>query len=159
MISSPPHDGISAMAIFQAIQLVHEWALGLLPTMVCCIQHEVCMLKEAFRKGTATRKAWKEFSLPTMGLALGWKYRMLTLWRGSCYISRSSFSTKKNHQKASVLRIFAASKTRIGKGIKWQEFEGWLIAMKLTVFSVLSTHSRRRISWRVLRPRRWPLHT
>ena len=37
VIPSPPHDGISTMTIFPAVQLFHERALGLLPTMVCRI--------------------------------------------------------------------------------------------------------------------------
>ena len=70
VISSPPHDEISSMAIFLAIQVVHGRALGLLPAMICSIQHGLRTLTETFCKGTPTKKAGKEHISPHDGPSL-----------------------------------------------------------------------------------------
>ena len=48
VIPSPPRDGISIMAIFPAVDLALGRDIGLLPAMVCGIQHGLRSLRDAF---------------------------------------------------------------------------------------------------------------
>jgi hypothetical protein len=48
VIPSPPRDGISIMAIFPAVDLACGKDIGLLPAMVCGIQHGLRSLRDAF---------------------------------------------------------------------------------------------------------------
>ena len=56
VMPSPPRDNIFSLTLFFTIQLFFGKALGLLPAKICCIQHELGLLTEAFFKETTRRK-------------------------------------------------------------------------------------------------------
>ena len=65
VVLSPPHDGITSLAIFPAVQLAHRCSLGLLPAMVCRIQSRLRMLTEQFYKNI--NRVAKELIYPREG--------------------------------------------------------------------------------------------
>jgi len=55
------------MVLLPAVQLVYGRALGLLPAVVCSIQHGLQMLVKVFRKEGTTKKGKRELVLPHDG--------------------------------------------------------------------------------------------
>ena len=53
--------------LFLVVQLVYGRALGLLPAMVCCIQHGLLTLMDVFCREAITKKIGKELVLPLDG--------------------------------------------------------------------------------------------
>jgi len=66
VMPSPPHDAILLTALLLVIRLVHGRSLGLLLAMVCCTQHGLRALTEAFR-GPPVMKRRKGIVLPRDG--------------------------------------------------------------------------------------------
>ena len=56
VVSSPSGDVILPTILLPAIRLVHGRSLGLLPTMVCCIQRALHALMEAFCRPLTTKR-------------------------------------------------------------------------------------------------------
>ena len=63
-IPSYPHDDITLLVIFSAVQLVYGQLLGLLPTMVCRIQSGLRALTEQFCAKTTIKRMGKELVFP-----------------------------------------------------------------------------------------------
>ena len=66
VVPSPLHDAILLMALLSAVHLVYGRSLGLLPTMVFCIQRGLHVLTEAFCRPPTTKRG-KGIVLPRDG--------------------------------------------------------------------------------------------
>ena len=82
VVSSLLHDRILPTALFPAVQLVYGRALRLLPATVCCIQHGLQTLTEAFCREATAKKTGKELVLPRDGpcLRVELPYTYLMAW-------------------------------------------------------------------------------
>jgi len=81
VVPSPSSDVILPTVLLPAIRLVHGLSLGLLPTMVCCIQRGLHTLTEAFCRPPVTKKG-KGTILPCDGPnpRIDFPYTYLMVW-------------------------------------------------------------------------------